>query len=151
MKDSTTTNFIHQKPRFCLPHGSHLHGGGLPGSHEGGRLRGGAPPWCRRQGSSSPRHRRRPALLAALSAVFTAISITNSSLYSVVHPPTNLCIALCEHGVWCYNISYDLCHGSIVYLLLDWIVDYLWFIRVVCWYVTVLWCPLYLCAQGSTS
>ena len=101
------TNFSHQKPRFCLPHGSHLHGGGLPRSHEGGRLRGGAPPWCRRRGSSSPHRRqrsRRPAILAALSAVFTAISITNSSLYSVVHPPTNLRTVLCKHGVWCYNI-----------------------------------------------
>ena len=61
------TNFSHQKPRFCLPHGSHLHGGGLPRSHKGGRLRGGAPSWCRRRGRSSPRRRRRrrPALLAA--------------------------------------------------------------------------------------
>ena len=54
-------------------------------------------------GKDSPR-RRRPALLAALSAVFTAISITNSSLYSVIHPPTDLCTVLCKHGVWCYNI-----------------------------------------------
>jgi hypothetical protein len=101
------TNFQPPKPRFCLPHGPHLHGGGLPRSHEGRGLRGGAPPWNRRRRRSPLRHRRcrrRPAPLAALSAVFTAISITNSSLYSVVHPPTNLCTVLCKHVVWCYNI-----------------------------------------------
>ena len=101
------TNLQPPKPCFCLPHGSHLHGGGLPRSHEGRGLRGGASPWCRRRGRSSPRHRRRrrrPALLAAPFTVFTAISITISSLYSVVHPPINLCTVLCKHGVWCYNI-----------------------------------------------
>ena len=101
------TNFSHQKPRFCLPHGSHLHGGGLPRSHEGGRLRGGAPQACRRRGKEFPAPPAPPPPCAAalpLSAVFTAISITISSLYSVVHPPTNLCTVLCKHGVWCYNI-----------------------------------------------
>jgi hypothetical protein len=33
------TNLQPPEPHFCLPHGSHLHGGGLPWSHEG---RG----WC---------------------------------------------------------------------------------------------------------
>jgi hypothetical protein len=50
------------EPHFCLPHGSHLHGGGLPWSHEGRGLRGGAPPWYRRRGSPArrrPRGRRR--------------------------------------------------------------------------------------------
>jgi hypothetical protein len=45
-------------------------------------------------------------------------------------------------------LSYDLCHVSIVYLFLDWFVECLWFIKVVCWYGNVLWCPLYLCAHG---
>jgi hypothetical protein len=141
-----------QKPCFCLPHGSHLHGGGLPRSHEGRGLRGGAPPCCWRQGGSSPRccrHRRRSAPLAAPIIVFTAISITNFSLYIVVHPPTHLCTVLCKHGVRCYKLqSYDLCHVCIVYLSFDSLVECLWFIRVVCWYGTVLWCPLYLCAHG---
>jgi hypothetical protein len=39
------------------------------------------------------------------------------------------------------------CHVSIVYLFLDWFVECLWFIRVVCWYGTILWCPLYLCVH----
>ena len=55
------TNFSHQKPRFCLPHGSHLHGGGLPRSHEGGRLRGGAPQACRRRGKEFPAPPRCPS------------------------------------------------------------------------------------------
>jgi hypothetical protein len=96
------TNCSRQKPRFCLSHGYHLHGGGLPRSHEGRGLRGGAPPWCRRQGRSSPRRCRRPASLAAPFIVF--ISITNSSLYTVVHPPTNLCTVLYKHGVRCYKL-----------------------------------------------
>jgi hypothetical protein len=97
------------EPCFRLPHGSHLHGGGLPWSHEGRGLREGAPPWCRRRGSPPrrrlrrrPRLRPRPSLL--ISAIFTAISITNSYYYAVVHPPTHLCTILCKHGVWCYNI-----------------------------------------------
>jgi hypothetical protein len=45
------TNLQPPEPRFRLPHGSHVHGGGLPWSHEGRGLRDGAPPWCRRQGS----------------------------------------------------------------------------------------------------
>jgi hypothetical protein len=99
------TNLQPPEPHFCLPHGSHLHGGGLPWSHEGRGLRGGAPPWCRRRGSpprSRRRHRPRPLLL--ISAIFTAISITNSSYYTVVHPPAHLYTVLCKHGVWCYNI-----------------------------------------------
>jgi hypothetical protein len=95
------TNLQPPEPRFRLPHGSHLHGGGLPWSHEGRGLRGGAPPWCRRR-ESPPRRRWRPSLL--ISAIFTAISITNSFYYAVVHPPTHLCTVLCKHGVWCYNI-----------------------------------------------
>jgi hypothetical protein len=65
------------EPCFRLPHGSHLHWGGLPWSHEGRGPRGGAPPWCRRRGSLPRRRRLRPSLL--ISAIFTAISITNSS------------------------------------------------------------------------
>jgi hypothetical protein len=91
------TNLQPPEPRFRLPHGYHLHGRGLPWSHEGRGLRGGAPPWCRRRGSPP-----RPSLL--ISAIFTAISITNSSYYAVVHPPTHLCTILCKYGVWCYNI-----------------------------------------------
>jgi hypothetical protein len=97
------TNLQPPKTRFRLPHGSHLHGGGLPSSHEGRGLRSGAPPWCRRWGSPPCRRRRQcPSLL--ISAIFTAISITNSSYYAVVHPPTHLCTILCKHGVWCYHI-----------------------------------------------
>jgi hypothetical protein len=100
------TNLQPPEPRFRLPHGSHLHGGGLPWSHEGRGLRDGAPPWCRQWGSPPRRRRRcrrpRPSLL--ISAIFTAISITNSSYYVVVHPPTHLCTILYKHGVWCYNI-----------------------------------------------
>ena len=102
-----TTNLQPPKPRFCLPHGSHLHGGGLPRSHEGRGLRGGAPPWIRRRRRSPLRHRRHrrcPALLDVLFTVFTTIFIINSSLYTVVHPPTHLCTVLCKHGVWCYTI-----------------------------------------------
>ena len=84
------------------------------------------PPWIPSPWGRAPKKpwrreakgRRSPSLPAAgkgvprtagaaalpLSAVFTAISITISSLYSVVHPPTNLCTVLCKHGVWCYNI-----------------------------------------------
>jgi hypothetical protein len=101
------TNYSRQKPRFCLPHGSHLHGGGLPRSHEGRGLRGGALPWNRRQGRSSPRRRRRrscPTPLAVLFIIFTGISITNSFLYTVVHPPTHLWTVLCKHGVCCYKL-----------------------------------------------
>jgi hypothetical protein len=36
------TNLQPPEPRFHLPHGSYLHGGGLPWSHEGRELRGGA-------------------------------------------------------------------------------------------------------------
>jgi hypothetical protein len=99
------TNLQPPEPPFRLPHGSHLHGGGLPWSHEGRGLRCDAPPWCRRRGSPSRcrRHRRpRPSLL--ISAIFTAISITNSSYYAVVHPLTHLCTVLCKHDVWYYNI-----------------------------------------------
>jgi hypothetical protein len=53
------TNLQPPEPRFRLPYGSHLHGGGLPWSYEGRGLRGGAPQWCRRRGSP-PRQRRRP-------------------------------------------------------------------------------------------
>jgi hypothetical protein len=143
------TNYSRQKPCFCLSHGSYLHGGGLPRSHEGRGLRGSAPPWNRRQGRSSPRCRL-PAPLAALFIIFTAISITNSFLYAVVQAPTHLCTILCkQHGVWCYKLSsYDLCYVYVVYLSFDCLVECLWFIRVVCWYGTVLWCPLYLCAHG---
>jgi hypothetical protein len=49
-----------------------------------------------------PLRRPRPSLL--ISAIFTAISITNSSYYAVIHPPTHLCTILCKHGVSCYNI-----------------------------------------------
>jgi hypothetical protein len=99
------TNLQPPEPCFRLLHGSHLHGGGLPRSHEGWGLRGGAPPWCRRQGRSSPHRRRhRHAPLAALFNVFTAISITNSSLYKVIHPPTHLYTVLCKHGVRCYKL-----------------------------------------------
>jgi hypothetical protein len=110
------TNLQPPEPRFCLPHGSHLHGGGLPWSHEGRVLSDGAPPWCRRWGSPPRRRRRRrPRTSLLISAIFTAISITNSSYYAVVHPPTHLCTVLCKYGVWCYNIlSYDLCHVCIV-------------------------------------
>jgi hypothetical protein len=97
------TNLHPPEPRFCLPHGSHLHGGRLSWSHEGRGLRGGAPLWCRRRGSP-PRRRRRPRPSLLISAIFTAISITNSSYYAVLHPPTHLCTILCKHGVWCYNI-----------------------------------------------
>jgi hypothetical protein len=100
------TNLQPWERRFRLPHGSHLYGGGLPWSQEGRGLRGGAPRWCRRWGSPPRRRRRRrrprPSLL--ISTIFTAISITNSSYYTVVHPPTHLCTILCKHGVWCYNI-----------------------------------------------
>jgi hypothetical protein len=96
------TNLQSPEPWFCLSHGSHLHGGGLPWIHEGRGPRGGAPPWCRRRGSPPRRRRPRPSLL--ISAIFTAISITNSSYYAVVHPLTHLCTVLCKHGVWCYNI-----------------------------------------------
>jgi hypothetical protein len=96
------TNLQPPEPRFHLPHGSHLHGEGLPWSHEGRGLRGGAPPWCRRRGSPPRRRRPRPSLL--ISAIFTTISITNFSYYAVVHLPTNLYTVLCKHGVWCYNI-----------------------------------------------
>jgi hypothetical protein len=98
------TNLQPPEPYFRLPHGSHLHGGVIPWSHEGRGLRGGAPPWCRRRGSPPRRRRRRPRPLLLISAMFTAISITNSSYYAVVQPPTHLCTILCEHGVWCYNI-----------------------------------------------
>ena len=67
-QDPIPTNFQPPNPRFCLPHGPHLHGGGLPRSHEGRGLRGGAPPWNRRRRRSPLRHRRcrrRPAPLAA--------------------------------------------------------------------------------------
>jgi hypothetical protein len=37
------TNLQLPEPRFSLPHRSHLHRGGLPWSHEGRGLRGGAP------------------------------------------------------------------------------------------------------------
>jgi hypothetical protein len=99
------TNLQPPEPRFRLPHGSHLHGGELPWCHEVRGLRGGAPPWCRRR-RSPPRHRRRRRLRPSLliSAIFTAISIANSSYYVVVHPPTHLCTVLGKHGVWCYNI-----------------------------------------------
>jgi hypothetical protein len=40
-----------------------------------------------------------PAPLAALFIIFTTISITNSSLYTVIYPPTHLCTVLCKHGV----------------------------------------------------
>jgi hypothetical protein len=60
-------------------------------------LRGSAPPWCQRWGSPP-----RPSL--PISVIFTTISITNSSYYAVVHPPTHLCNVLCKYGVWCYNI-----------------------------------------------
>jgi hypothetical protein len=92
------TNLQPPEPHFSLSHRSHLHGGGLPWSHEGRGLRGGAPPWCRRRERSPLRRRPHPSLL--ISAIFTAISIT----YALVHPPTHLCIVLCKHGVWCYNI-----------------------------------------------
>ena len=36
------------------------------------------------------------------------------------------------------------------YLSFDCFVECMRFIRVVCWYGTVLWCPLYLCVHGST-
>jgi hypothetical protein len=102
---SPPMNLQPPEPHFCLPHGSHLHGGWLAWSHEGRGLRGGAPPWCRRWGSPPRRHRRcRPRLSLLISTIFTAISITNSSYYAVVHPPTYLCTVLCKHGVWCYNI-----------------------------------------------
>jgi hypothetical protein len=96
------TNLQPPEPRFCLPHGSHIHGGGFPWSHEGRGLRGGAPPWCRRRGS--PPHRRRPRPSLLIPAIFITIFITNSSYYAVVHPPTHLCTVLCKHSVWCYNI-----------------------------------------------
>jgi hypothetical protein len=100
------TNLQPPKLRFSLPHGSHLHGGGLPWSHEGRGLRDGAPPWCRRREKSPSRGRwrRRPRPSLLISIIFTAISITNSSYYAVVHPPTYIYTVLCEHGVWCYNI-----------------------------------------------
>jgi hypothetical protein len=91
------TNLQPPEPCFRLPHGSHLHRGGLPWNHEGRGPRGGAPPWCRRRGSPP-----RPSLL--ISAIFTVIFITNSSYYAVVHPPTHLYTVLCKYGVWCYNI-----------------------------------------------
>jgi hypothetical protein len=94
---SPPTNLQPPDLRFCLPHGSHLHMGGLPWIHEERGLRGDAPPWCWRRGSPP-----RPSLL--VSAIFTAISITNSSYYAVVHSPTHLCTVLCKHGVWCNNI-----------------------------------------------
>jgi hypothetical protein len=43
------------------------------------------------------RHRPRPSLI--ISSIFTAISITNSSYYAVVHPPTHLYIVLYKYGV----------------------------------------------------
>jgi hypothetical protein len=46
------TNLQPREPRFCLPHGSHLHGGGLPWIHEGRGLRGGAPPMMPAAGES---------------------------------------------------------------------------------------------------
>jgi hypothetical protein len=98
------TNLQPPEPRFCLPHGSHLHGGGLPWSHEGTGLRGGAPPWCRRRGSPPRRRRHRPRPSLLISAIFTTISIINSYYYAVVYPPMHLCTVLCKHGVWCYNI-----------------------------------------------
>jgi hypothetical protein len=58
------TNLQPPEPSFCLPHGSHIHGGGLPWSHEGRGLRGSAPLWCRRRGSPPRRRRRRVATAA---------------------------------------------------------------------------------------
>jgi hypothetical protein len=98
------TNLQPPEPRFRLPHGSHLHEGGLPWSHEGRGLRGGAPPWWRRRGSPPRRRRRRPRPSLLISAIFITISITNSSYYAVVHPPTHLCTVLHKYGVLCYNI-----------------------------------------------
>jgi hypothetical protein len=67
---SPPTNLQPPEPCFSLPHGSHLHGGGLPWSHEGRGLRGGAPPWCRRRGRSLPRPRpRRCCHVAAARAL----------------------------------------------------------------------------------
>jgi hypothetical protein len=48
------TNLQPLEPHFCLPHGSHLHGGGLPWSHERRGLRGSTPPWCRRAAALPP-------------------------------------------------------------------------------------------------
>jgi hypothetical protein len=98
------TNLQPPEPHFRLPHGSHLHGGGLQWSHEERGLRGGASPWCRRRGRPPRRRRRCPRPSLLISTIFTAISITNSSYYIVVHPPTHLCSVLCKYGVWCYNI-----------------------------------------------
>jgi hypothetical protein len=60
------------EPRFSLPHGFHLHGGGLPWSHEGRGLRGGAPPWCRRRGRSPLRRRPRRCCHAAAARALAA-------------------------------------------------------------------------------
>jgi hypothetical protein len=47
-------------------------------------------------GESPAPRRPRPSLL--ISAIFIAISITNSSYYAVVYPPTYLYTFLCKHG-----------------------------------------------------
>jgi hypothetical protein len=114
------TNLQPPEPRFCFLHRSHLHGGGLPWSHEGRGLRGGAPPWCRRRGSPPRRRRRRPRPSLLISAIFTTISITNSSYYAVAHPPTHHCTVLCKHGVWCYNI-YPMIYVMFAYFICSWI------------------------------
>jgi hypothetical protein len=46
-----------------------------------------------------PRRRRRPRPSLLISTIFTAISITNSSYYAVVHPSTHLCTVLYKYGV----------------------------------------------------
>jgi hypothetical protein len=73
------TNLQPLEPRFRLPHGYHLHGGGLPLSHEGRGLRGGAPPWCRQRGSP-PCHRRRHHRAAVAARAPRCSSLPSSPL-----------------------------------------------------------------------
>ena len=79
---ASTHEFPTSKSMFLPPHGSQIHLGGLPRSHEGRSLRGGAPPWCRQRGRSSMRCRRPAPLAASISFISPSSPPPSPCIYS---------------------------------------------------------------------